>query len=111
MGPIRIVGQSRPLGKPRPYFVSLDLPTARHWQTLLATHLDGKPLTVEHGAPLRLVAPVKLGVKNVKACADYLYKGRTSGPLGKARVFTLRRDLNSILVRPAESYEPPCVLN
>ena len=73
MGPIRIVGQSRPLGKPRPYFVSLDLPTARHWQTLLATHLDGKPLTVEHGAPLRLVAPVKLGVKNVKAITRITY--------------------------------------
>ena len=51
-----------PWGNPDPYYVSLDLSTARHPQTLLATHLNGKPLTVEHGAPLRLVAPVKLGL-------------------------------------------------
>jgi DMSO/TMAO reductase YedYZ molybdopterin-dependent catalytic subunit len=54
-------------GNPDPYFVSLDLSTARHPQTLLATHLNGKPLTVEHGAPLRLLVPVKLGLKNIKA--------------------------------------------
>src|ERR1700758_3435037 len=33
-----------PWGNPDPYFVSLDLSTARHPQTLLATHLNGKPL-------------------------------------------------------------------
>jgi DMSO/TMAO reductase YedYZ molybdopterin-dependent catalytic subunit len=36
-------------------------------QTLLATHFNGQPLTVDHGAPLRLLVPVKLGLKNVKA--------------------------------------------
>lgn len=54
-------------GNPDPYFVSIDLLTAQHPQTLLATHLNGKPLTVEHGAPLRLLVPVKLGLKNIKA--------------------------------------------
>ena len=62
-----------PWGNPDPYFVSLDLSTARHPQTLLATHLNGKPLTVGHGAPLRLVAPVKLGLKNVKAITRITY--------------------------------------
>ena len=62
-----------PWGNPDPYFVSLDLSTARHSQTLLATHLNGKPLTVEHGAPLRLVAPVKLGLKNIKAITRIAY--------------------------------------
>ena len=47
-------------GNPDPYFVSIDLATARHPQTLLATHLNGQPLTVEHGAPLRLLVPVNL---------------------------------------------------
>jgi DMSO/TMAO reductase YedYZ molybdopterin-dependent catalytic subunit len=56
-----------PSGNPDPYFVSLDLPTARHPQTLLATHFNGQPLTVDHGAPLRLLVPVKIGLKNVKA--------------------------------------------
>ena len=62
-----------PWGNPDPYYVSLDLSTARHPQTLLATHLNGKPLTVEHGAPLRLVAPVKLGLKNIKAITRITY--------------------------------------
>ena len=62
-----------PWGNPDPYFVSLDLSTARHPQNLLATHLNGKPLTVEHGAPLRLVAPVKLGLKNIKAITRITY--------------------------------------
>lgn len=60
-------------GNPDPYFVSLDLSTARHPQTLLATHLNGKPLTVEHGSPLRLLVPIKLGLKNVKAITRITY--------------------------------------
>jgi DMSO/TMAO reductase YedYZ molybdopterin-dependent catalytic subunit len=62
-----------PSGNTDPYYVSLDLATARHPQTLLATHFNGQPLTVEHGAPLRLLAPVKLGLKNVKAITKLTY--------------------------------------
>jgi DMSO/TMAO reductase YedYZ molybdopterin-dependent catalytic subunit len=54
-------------GNPDPYFVSIDLATARHPQTLLSTQQNGGPLTVEHGAPLRLVASMKIGLKNIKA--------------------------------------------
>jgi DMSO/TMAO reductase YedYZ molybdopterin-dependent catalytic subunit len=53
--------------------MSLDLATARHPQTLLATHFNGQPLTVDHGAPLRLLVPVKLGLKNVKAITKITY--------------------------------------
>jgi len=60
-------------GNPDPYFASIDLATVRHPQTLLVTHLDGQPLTVEHGAPLRLLVPVKLGLKNVKAITRITY--------------------------------------
>jgi DMSO/TMAO reductase YedYZ molybdopterin-dependent catalytic subunit len=60
-------------GNPDPYYVSIDLPTARHPQTLLATHLSGRPLTAAHGAPLRLVAPMKLGLKNIKAITSIIY--------------------------------------
>ena len=60
-------------GNPDPYFVSIDLLTAQHPQTLLATHLNGKPLTVEHGAPLRLLVPMKLGLKNIKAITRITY--------------------------------------
>jgi len=58
---------------PDPYFMSLDLATASHPQTVLATHLNGQPLTVDHGAPLRLLVPVKLGLKNVKAITRISY--------------------------------------
>jgi DMSO/TMAO reductase YedYZ molybdopterin-dependent catalytic subunit len=60
-------------GNPDPYFMSLDLATASHPQTLLATHFNGQPLTVNHGAPLRLLVPVKLGLKNVKAITKINY--------------------------------------
>ena len=62
-----------PWGNPDPYFVSLDLSTARHPQTLLATHFNGHLLTLAHGAPLRLLVPVKLGLKNVKAVTRITY--------------------------------------
>ena len=61
-------------GRPEPYFVSLDLATARHPQTLLATALSGAPLPLAHGAPLRLVTPVKLGLKNIKAITHIVYQ-------------------------------------
>jgi DMSO/TMAO reductase YedYZ molybdopterin-dependent catalytic subunit len=61
------------MGNPDPYYVSIDLPTARHPQTLLAIHQNGQPLTVEHGAPLRLLAPMKLGLKNIKAITQISY--------------------------------------
>jgi DMSO/TMAO reductase YedYZ molybdopterin-dependent catalytic subunit len=60
-------------GRSDPYYVSIDLATAHHPQTLLATHLAGAPLTLEHGAPLRLVAPMKLGLKNIKAITSIAY--------------------------------------
>src|SRR5262245_15542443 len=60
-------------GQPEPYYVSIDLETARHPQALLATHHGGAPLTLAHGAPLRLVVPMKLGLKNIKAITDIAY--------------------------------------
>ena len=60
-------------GNAAPYFMSIDLATARHPQTLLATHFNGQPLTVDYGAPLRLLVPVKLGLKNVKAISKITY--------------------------------------
>jgi DMSO/TMAO reductase YedYZ molybdopterin-dependent catalytic subunit len=60
-------------GNPDPYYVSIDLLTARHPQTLLATHQNDKLLDVGHGAPMRLVAPMKLGLKNIKAVTKISY--------------------------------------
>ncbi len=60
-------------GHPEPYYVSLDLGTAMHSQSLLTTHHNGQPLTLAHGAPMRLLTPVKLGLKNIKALTDITY--------------------------------------
>lgn len=60
-------------GEPEPYYVSIDLEAAHHPQTLLATHHGGAPLTLAHGAPLRLVAPMKLGLKNIKGLTHISY--------------------------------------
>lgn len=48
------------------YYVGLDMKSAMHPQTLLAYEMNGNPLTPEHGAPLRLVVPVKYGIKSIK---------------------------------------------
>ncbi|HTM57318.1 MAG TPA: molybdopterin-dependent oxidoreductase [Candidatus Udaeobacter sp.] len=61
-------------GRPDPYYVSIDLETARHPQALLATHQGGRPLTLAHGAPLRLLVPMKLGLKNIKAITSIAYQ-------------------------------------
>jgi hypothetical protein len=55
------------------YYVGLDMPSALHPQTLLAYEMNGAPLTDEHGAPLRLVIPVKYGIKNIKRIGSIEY--------------------------------------
>jgi DMSO/TMAO reductase YedYZ molybdopterin-dependent catalytic subunit len=48
------------------YYVGLDMASAMHPQTLLCDTMNWKPLTVEHGAPLRLYLSVKYGYKSLK---------------------------------------------
>ncbi|HTU41656.1 MAG TPA: molybdopterin-dependent oxidoreductase [Candidatus Aquilonibacter sp.] len=48
------------------YYESLDMATARHPQTLLCYEMYDQPLTREHGAPLRLQVPTKIGYKQAK---------------------------------------------
>ncbi|MHA4807316.1 molybdopterin-dependent oxidoreductase [Flavitalea flava] len=48
------------------YYVGIDMPSALHPQTLLCYELNGMPLPPEHGFPLRLIIPVKYGIKNLK---------------------------------------------
>ena len=43
-----------------------DMASALHPQTLLCYEMNGRPLTPAHGAPLRLVIPIKYGIKNLK---------------------------------------------
>jgi len=52
------------------YYESLDMPTALHPQTLLCYEMYDRPLTREHGAPLRLNIPTKIGYKQAKYLTD-----------------------------------------
>ncbi|WP_193161463.1 molybdopterin-binding protein [Microbulbifer hainanensis] len=49
-----------------PYYESIDLEEARHPQTLLAYELNGAPLPIANGAPLRLRVERQLGYKMAK---------------------------------------------
>jgi len=55
------------------YYVGLDMQSAIHPQTLLCFEMNGQPLTLEHGAPLRLAIPVKYGIKNIKRIGTLRY--------------------------------------
>ena len=59
----RYVGLETPDGK---YYVSIDIDSMLHPQTVLAYEMDEQPLSEDNGAPLRLMIPIKYGVKNIK---------------------------------------------
>ena len=64
-----LVGAARYVALATPdeeYYVGLDMDSAMHPQTLLATGLNGAALTPGHGAPLRLVTPLHYGIKSLK---------------------------------------------
>jgi len=52
------------------YYESLDMATALHPQTLLCYEMYDQPLTREHGAPVRLTVPTKIGYKHAKYLTD-----------------------------------------
>ena len=52
------------------YYESLDMATALHPQTLLCYEMYDQPLTRQHGAPLRLNVPTKVGYKQAKYLTD-----------------------------------------
>jgi len=55
------------------YYVGLDIESLLHPQTMLCYERNGELLPQEHGAPLRLVTPVKYGVKNLKRIGTIRY--------------------------------------
>ena len=57
----------------RGYYVGLEIESALHPQTLLAYEINGNPLPLLHGAPLRLAIPLKYGIKNIKRIGTIRY--------------------------------------
>ncbi len=48
------------------YYVGIDNESMLHPQTILCYEMNGKPLPTNQGYPLRLIIPVKYGVKHLK---------------------------------------------
>jgi DMSO/TMAO reductase YedYZ molybdopterin-dependent catalytic subunit len=48
------------------YYVGIDMPSMVNPQTLLCYEMNGKPLPDDQGYPLRLIIPVKYGIKHLK---------------------------------------------
>ncbi len=68
-----------------PFYEVIDIELAQHPQTILAYEMNGKPLPLEHGAPLRLRVETQLGYKMVKYLrsiefvTDYSHIGQGRG--------------------------------
>jgi DMSO/TMAO reductase YedYZ molybdopterin-dependent catalytic subunit len=67
------------------YYESIDLTDARHPQTILAYAMNGKPLPIENGAPLRVRVERQLGykmakyIKRIELVSDYASIGEGNG--------------------------------
>lgn len=63
------VGMSTP---DEQYYVGIDMPSALHPQTLVCYEVNNQPLPLNQGFPLRMIIPVKYGVKSLKRIG-YMY--------------------------------------
>ena len=63
-------GLSTPDGE---YYIGVDMPSMMHPQTILCYELNGQPLPANHGAPLRLIIPVKYGTKHIKRIGEIFF--------------------------------------
>jgi len=59
-------GLDEPAGKVPDYIRSIPIEKALHPDTLLATRMNGAPLSIEHGFPVRALVPGWLGAASVK---------------------------------------------
>ena len=55
------------------YYVSLDIESMMHPQTVLAYEMNDTPLDSKNGAPLRLIIPIKYGIKSIKRIGKIIF--------------------------------------
>lgn len=65
-----------------PYYESIDMADALHPQTILAWRMNGQPLPLAHGAPLRLRVERQLGYKHAKYVMRVELRASLSGLYG-----------------------------
>ncbi len=61
------------------YYGGIDMPTALHPQTLIATQRRGHPIEAEYGYPFKIRIPTKLGFKNPKFLTTLYVTNRRPG--------------------------------
>jgi DMSO/TMAO reductase YedYZ molybdopterin-dependent catalytic subunit len=61
------------------YYSTWDIESSLHPQTILAYGMNGHTLNPDHGAPLRLYSPVKLGYKSVKYLTEVNFLANRTG--------------------------------
>jgi DMSO/TMAO reductase YedYZ molybdopterin-dependent catalytic subunit len=61
------------------YYNGWDLKSAMHPQTILAYAYNDQPLMMNHGAPLRLYSPIKLGYKLTKYLTGVTFTSERPG--------------------------------
>jgi hypothetical protein len=55
------------------YYVGIDMASMMHSQTILAYEMNGAPLPLNQGYPLRLIIPIKYGVKHIKRIGNIFF--------------------------------------
>ena len=86
------------LETPTRYYVGLDMASALHPQTLLCYEMDGRPLTPDPRAPLRLVIPVKYGIKSLKQIGTIRFTDVGRPTTGPNAAMTGTRDIELRLI-------------
>ena len=56
------------------YYVGIDMASMMHPQTLLCYEMNGQALPINQGYPLRLIIPVKYGIKNIKRIGTIFFR-------------------------------------
>ena len=58
------------------YYVGIDTRSIMHPQTLLCYEMNGRPLPMDQGFPLRLIIPVKYGIKHLKRIGSIYFSNQ-----------------------------------
>jgi DMSO/TMAO reductase YedYZ molybdopterin-dependent catalytic subunit len=58
------------------YYVGIDRKSILHPQTILCYEMNGKPLPMDQGYPLRLIIPVKYGIKHLKRIGTIFFSNQ-----------------------------------
>jgi len=62
------------------YYVDEEVETLMHPQVMLAWMMNDEPISLDHGAPLRLIVPFRYGARSIKAITE-IYLGTPGLPL------------------------------